>query len=127
MATLVAGLTLNSTDWSTDSLSIVLSQTLSIVGNEQAVGRFTTSAVATKVPVGIFDSIDEKVWIYLKNTSIAVAEKLIFSEDNGGAAGEIFMSLGAEEWAFFPYADNDYLWVEAASGTPVLEYGIFEV
>jgi hypothetical protein len=127
MATLTAKLTLTSTDWHSDSLSLAPSQTLTISGDEQAVGRFTTSAVATKLPVGTFDSTLKKAWIYLKNMSSTSAEVIRVYEDNGGATGAKFLALGAGEWAFFPYTDNDFIWVDTASGTPVLEYGIFEV
>ena len=44
MATLTARLTLTSTDWHSDTLSLSPTQTLTISGDEQAVGRFTTAA-----------------------------------------------------------------------------------
>ncbi len=127
MATLSATLTLTSADWHSDPLSIAPSASLTVTGNEQAIGRYTTAAVAAQLPVGIFDSADRKVWIYLKNLSDDPTEKIQLQEDNGGAAGQLFSILGNGEWAFFPYAENDYLWVSAAAGTPVLEYGVFEV
>ena len=127
MAQITAKITLTSTDWHTDSLSINQTQNLTISGDEQSIGRFTTSGVATKLPVGTFDSTNKKVWIYLKNTSSASAEHIRIYEDNGAAVSHKFANLGAGEWAFFPYADNDLIWVDSATGTPVLEYGIFEV
>ena len=127
MATITARLTLTSTDWHSDSLSLAPSQTLTISGDEQAVGRFTTSTTAAKIPVGVFDSTDKKAWVYLKNMSTTSAEKIEISEDHGGVAGRAFANLGAGEWTLFPYSDNDSLWVDAASGTPIIEYGIFEV
>ena len=127
MATITAKLTLTSTDWHSDSLSIAPSQTLTISGDEQAVGRFTTSTTDAKIPVGDFDSTDKKVWVYLKNMSTTSAEKIWVTEANGSALGQTMMCVGAGEWTFFPYAANDNLWCNAASGTPVIEYGIFEV
>ena len=127
MAKISARITLTSTDWHTDSLSINQSQTLTCVGDEQAIGRYTTSTTAAKLPVGTFDSTDKKAWIYLKNTSSDAAEKIIVAEDNSGSVGQTFAVLGAGEYMFFPYAGNDNLWVEAASAAPVVEYGIFEV
>jgi hypothetical protein len=127
MATLTAKLTLTSTDWHSDSLSISPSQSITISGDEQSVGRFTTSTTATKLPVGSFDSTNKKVWVYMKNMSTTSAEHIRIYEDNGAAVSHKFANLGAGEWAFFPYADNDLIWVDTASGTPVLEYGIFEV
>ena len=127
MATLIAKLTLTSADWHSDSLSLEPSQTLTISGDEQAIGRFTTSAVATKLPVGTFDSALKKAWICLKNISVTQDEIIRAYEDSGGSTGPKFLALGAGEWAFFPYADNDFLWVDAATGTPVLEYCVFEV
>ena len=127
MATLTAKLTLTSTDWHSDSLSLAPSQTLTISGDEQAVGRFTTSTTATKLPVGTFDSTLKKVWIYLKNMSTTTGENIRAYEDNSGSTGAKFISLGPGEWAFFPYTDNDFIWIDAAAGTPVVEYGVFEV
>jgi hypothetical protein len=126
MAKLSARLTLTSTDWHTDSLSI--NQTANIVasGDEQAIGRYTTSTTASKIPVGVLDSTDKKAYIYLKNLSTDTSEKLIVAEDNSGSVGETFAVLGSGEWMFFPYGGNDYLWVESASGTPVIEYAVFE-
>jgi len=127
MATITAKLTLTSTDWHSDSLSLAPSQTLTISGDEQAVGRFTTSTTAAKIPVGVFDSTDKKAWIYLKNMSTTSVEKIVIQEDNSGSVGQGFAVLGAGEWMFLPYGENDNLWVDAASGTPVIEYGVFEV
>lgn len=127
MATITAKLTLTSTDWHSDSLSLSPSQTLTISGDEQAVGRFTTGTADAKIPVGTFDSTDKKAWIYLKNMSSTGAEKIWLTEDNGGSVGVTIGCLGAGEWCFFPYASNDNFWCNSASGTPVLEYGIFEV
>jgi len=127
MATLTARLTLTSTDWHSDTLSLSPTQTLTISGDEQAVGRFTTAAADGKIPVGAFDSTDKKAWIYLKNTSSTSAEKIMIKPENSGSAGPTFAILGAGEFLLIPYAGNDYIWTEAASGTPVLEYGIFEV
>ena len=127
MATITAKLTLTSTDWHSDSLSIAPSQTLTISGDEQTIGRFTTSTADAKIPVGTFDSTDKKAWVYVKNTSTTSAEKIWLSEDNSGSVGQTIGVLGAGEWAFFPYASNDNFWCNSASGAPVIEYGIFEV
>jgi len=127
MAKITARLTLTSTDWHTDSLSINQTANLTCSGDEQAIGRYTTSTTDSKIPVGTFDSTDKKAWVYLKNTSSTSGEKIWVTEDNSGSVGVTVMCLGAGEWTFFPYAANDNLWCNSATGTPVLEYGIFEV
>mgnify|MGYP003659830704 FL=1 len=127
MATLTAKLTLTSSDWHTDSLNLTATQTLIISGDEQVLGRFTTSTTATKLPVGSFDSTNKKAWIYMKNTSSTTDQHIRVYEDNGAAVSHKFANLGAGEWAFFPYTDNDLIWVDSATAAPVLEYGIFEV
>ena len=127
MATLTARLTLTSNDWHSDSLSLSPNQTLTISGDEQAVGRYTTAASDTKIPVGGFDSTDKKVWVYLKNTSSTTGEKIVIKEDNGGSVGQSFAILGPGEFMLLPYGGNDNIWTEAATGTPVIEYGIWEV
>ena len=63
----------------------------------------------------------------MKNTSATSDEHIRVYEDNGAAVSHKFANLGAGEWAFFPYTDNDLIWVDSATGAPVLEYGIFEV
>ena len=126
MAKLSARLTLTSTDWHTDSLSINQTATLTSTGDEQAIGRFTTSTTASKIPVGVLDSTDKKAYVYLKNLSTDAAEKMVVAEDNSGSVGQTFAMLGSGEWMFFPYGGNDSIWVESASGAPVVEYAIFE-
>ena len=127
MSTISASLVLSSTTWHTDPLAINLSQTLTVDGDEQAIGRVAIDVVSAKLPVGTFDSANKKVWVYLKNLSTDATEIITLQEDNAGAAGEIFAELGSSEWMFFPYADNDFLWVVSAVGTPTLEFGVFEV
>ncbi len=126
MAKISARLTLTSTDWHSDSLSINQTANIVATGDEQAIGRYTTSTTASKIPVGVLDSTDKKAYVYLKNLSTDAAEKIVVQEDNSGSVGQGFAVLGAGEWMFIPYGENDYLWVDAASGTPVVEYAIFE-
>tara|TARA_R110001606_G_scaffold310893_1_gene457847 strand:+ start:248 stop:631 length:384 start_codon:yes stop_codon:yes gene_type:complete len=126
MAKLSARLTLTSTDWHTDSLSINQTASLLATGDEQAIGRYTTSTTDSKIPVGVLDSTDKKAYVYLKNLSTDAAEKIVIKEDSSGSVGSAFAVLGPNEWMFFPYGENDYLWVDAASGAPVIEYAIFE-
>ena len=52
----------------------------------------------------------------------AISIKLV--KDEGG---DEYMDLGPGEFGFFPWSTAVDLQADAASGTPILEVGIFEV
>ena len=129
MGTLKAQLKLDSTDFMSDPLNIdtgVVNITFN--GDEQAAGRYTcNNSAAEKLPVGEFDTAgDKKAYIYFKNVSTNAGENINVKVNNSGAAGDTFLSLSISEFAFLPYAQQSFVWIQATSGSPVLEYGVFE-
>ena len=58
------------------------------------------------------------------NKSTDAAEIIHIRSDATGSAD--IMSLGAEEFAFFPWSSDEDLVYDAASGTPVLEVLLFQ-
>jgi|TARA_R110000782_G_scaffold259225_1_gene349488 hypothetical protein len=118
MATLTAKLTLSSSNLTSDSLNIVVSDTLSI-SKAVEIKRITTSGTAAAI---VTASAYTKAWVYVKNMDTAIAMTLVKAE-----GGDVFMDLGPGEFAFFPWSTLIDLFVDAASGTPTLELAIFEV
>jgi len=119
MATLTPTLTLVSTDILTDSLSLSVTDSLSITGSAE-LKRIVTSTSST-----IFAAASSytKAYVYLKNIS-STANEIITVEK--ADSGDEYFTLGAGEFAFFPWAAAVDLFADAATGTPTLEFGIFE-
>jgi site-specific recombinase len=119
MATLTPTLTLVSTDILTDSLSLSVTDSLSITGSAE-LKRIVTSTSST-----IFAAASSytKAYVYLKNIS-STANEIITVEQ--ADSGDEYFTLGAGEFAFFPWAAVVDLFADAATGTPTLEFGIFE-
>ena len=118
MGTLAAKLTLSAANLTSDTLNLTVSDLLSI-SKAVEFKRVTTGATAIAI---VTASAYTKVWVYVKNMDDAIAMTLVKAD-----GGDEFMALGAGEFAFFPWSTSIDLFVDAASGTPILEIGIFEV
>tara|TARA_R100000458_G_C8274967_1_gene249985 strand:- start:473 stop:844 length:372 start_codon:yes stop_codon:yes gene_type:complete len=120
MATLTPTLTLTSADALSDTLSLSVTDSLTISGKSK---RFTvvtsTTAAAFLAAADYTDS-----YVYLKNKSTTGAE--IIHIRSGGTGDADILSLGAGEFAFFPWSSDEDLNYDAASGTPVLDVLIFQ-
>lgn len=118
MATLTSKLTLTSSDLTSDNLA--LSETISLniskaVVQKRQVLSTTAAAIVTAADY-------TKAFVYVKNLDSSIVVTLEKSD-----GGDEYMTLGAGEWAFFPWATAVDLFADAASGTPTLEVMIFEV
>jgi hypothetical protein len=120
MATVTAKLTLSSTNTPSDSLNLSVSDALSVLGriDRKTIVTSTTAAVFATA-AGYTDA-----YVFLKNKSTTAAEIIHIRSDATGSAD--IMSLGAEEFAFFPWSSDEDLVYDAASGSPVLEVMIFQ-
>jgi hypothetical protein len=116
MATLVPTLTLTSTDVSSSSLSLSVSDSLSITKNVVNISKVQLSTSDLTLASTDYG----KSYVYLKNTDSAIAMTVDVTDGNA------VMSLAAGEFAFFPWSGSAAIIAFAASGTPFLEYGIFE-
>ena len=131
MATTTATIIINSTDLTSDEISLTTTATLTNAGG--STGIIDTSGVARKTVAGahgqytLFDgsdyTADKAHKIYLKNTSTTAAEFFLItinSEDVG--------RLYAGDWAFFPWsahdADND-IKIDPSANDMTLEYALF--
>ena len=119
MATLTPTLTLASSDLNGDVLNLSVSDSLSILG------QVTTKQVATSTSSAIFATAANytKAYVYLKNLSTTAAEIITIEKADGG---DEYMTLGAGEFAFFPWASAVDLFADAAQGTPTLEVRIYQ-
>lgn len=120
MATLTPTLTLASTDISaTDALNLSVTDSLAIAGG--AVNfQVVTSATGTVFAAAANYT---KSYVFLKNLATDASHIYTIEKADGG---DEYMTLGAGEWAFFPWASAVDLAVDAAAGTSVLEVRIYQ-
>ena len=116
MATLIPTLTLSSVDVTTDSLSFSVTNSLTISNKVIAPSRVITSTGdLTLFASGSYS----RSYVYLKNMDDTIAMDVDF----GSTAS---FNIRPGEFAFFPWHASQNIVVAADSGTPVLEYAIFE-
>jgi len=116
MATMTAAITLTSTDVTTDELALSVTDSLTISNKAIAPSRVKTSTGdLTLFASGSYS----RSYVYLKNMDDTIAMDVDF----GSTAS---FNIRPGEFAFFPWHASQNIVVAADSGTPVLEYAIFE-
>ena len=116
MATLTPTLTLASTDAASDEINFTVTDTLTISNKVIAPCRVITSTGdLTLFASGSYS----RSYVYLKNMDDTIAMDIDF----GSTAS---FNIRPGEFAFFPWHASQNIVVAADSGTPVLEYAIFE-
>ena len=116
MATLTPTLTLTSTDALSDALSFSVTDSLTIAQKVVGLSRVTTSTSdLTLFASGTYS----RSYVYLKNMDNSIAMDIDF----GTTAS---FNLAAGEFAFFPWHGSQNILAVADSGTPKLEYAIWE-
>jgi hypothetical protein len=118
MGTLNAKLVLTGNDLTSDALNMTVNDVITVSKNVEF-KRITISTTASNIVAG---GLYTKSFVYVKNIDAAIDINLVKSE-----GGDHYMTLGPGEFGFFPWATLVDLAADAASGTPVLEVGIFEV
>ena len=116
MATLTPTLTLTSTDVTTDQLAFSVTDSLNITGKVISPSRVVTSTGDLTL---FASSSYSRSYVYLKNMDDTIAMDVDF----GSTAS---FNIRPGEFAFFPWHASQNVVVAADSGTPVLEYAIFE-
>ena len=116
MATLTPTLTLTSTDATTDQLAFSVTDSLTISNKVIAPSRVATSTGDLTL---FASSSYSRSYVYLKNMDDTIAMDVDF----GSTAS---FNIRPGEFAFFPWHASQNIVVAADSGTPVLEYAIFE-
>ena len=127
--TLTPTLTLVSTDATSDTLSITVTDSLSLGDNDARLSQIISPDDVNPGGTQIFDTALGKSYIYCKNTH---ASKTIWlAPANNTATGSCWMTLAPGEFAFFPWAGNVDLYAHSgANGQGIavagLEYMVFE-
>ena len=116
MATLIPTLTLSSADATTDLINFSVVDNLTITGKVIGLSRVVTSTGDLTL---FASSSYSRSYVYLKNTDDSIAMDVDF-----GSTASFNIKPG--EFAFFPWHASQNIVVAADSGTPVLEYAIFE-
>ena len=116
MATLIPTLTLSSADATTDLLNFSITDSLSIT--QDVVGPSKIKLTTSDLEIG--PTSYGKSYVYLKNTDDTIAINIEITDGNST------MQLAAGEFAFFPWTGASGIVAFSASGTPYLEYAIFE-
>ena len=116
MATLTAKLTLTSATVTSDSLNLTVTDTLTIAQKVIAPSRVVTSTSDLTL---FASSSYSRSYVYLKNMDSSIAMDIDF----GSTAS---FNIRPGEFAFFPWHASQNIVVAADSGTPTLEYAIFE-
>jgi len=116
MATLTPTLILNSTDATTDVLNFSVTDSLNITGDVVSLNRV---ALSTGDLTLLAAASYTKSYVYLKNTDSSIVINIDFGTT-------LSIALAAGEFAFFPWESGENIVAASASGTPVLEYALFE-
>lgn len=119
MATLTPTLTLASSDMNGDVLNLSVTDSLTVLG------QVTTKQVVATTSSAVFATAANytKSYVYLKNLSTVPAEIITIEKADGG---DEYFTLGAGEFAFFPWASIVDLFADAATGSPVLEVRLYQ-
>jgi hypothetical protein len=116
MATLTPTLTLVSTDVSTDEINFSVTDSLNITKNVISPSKIKLTTSDLEIGPTTYG----KSYVYLKNTDDTIAINIEVTNGNST------MQLAAGEFAFFPWTGAAGIVAFSASGTPYLEYAIFE-
>ena len=117
MGTLNAKLVLTSNDLTSDAINMTINDLITVEKNVE-LKRIIISTTATNI---VAAASYTKAFVYVKNVDSAISINLVKAE-----GGDTYITLAPGEFGFFPWATLVDLAADAASGTPVLEVGIFE-
>jgi hypothetical protein len=133
MATVNVTLSLASSDlFAKQTLSFTETDALSPAGDQQLIGKIETSGSGTKdnIATKALDGTNDLAYLFLHNLSATTGEYvkvgLCAAHGTDSASGDWFAVLGPGEFLFLPISDMQDVDVEAASGTPVVEYILME-
>lgn len=135
-------------------MNINISRSFAGVGAAKSFQKITTAVKATPVAPAalngkVFSSSDKRAYIYIKNNSIAATELVnIYIKytaiataaelnakgcctgcEEGALPIDRFIRIAtiqAGEYLFIPIADQDYLYIDSAAGTPSVDFLVLE-
>ena len=125
MATVIPKLTLVSTDLLTDSISLVVTNTLTVThGGIMRSNVLATAAGGTATTIYTADDYAATCYIYVKNPDATPTDYLYLYDDTS-TGDPVMLKLAGGDWAWLPtIADKTYRVYATTTGT-VVEYGIF--
>lgn len=133
MATVNVTLSLASTDlFAKQTLSFTETDSISPAGDQQLIGKIETSGSGTKdnIATKALDGTTDRAYLFLHNLSTTSGEyvkvSLCASHGSDSASGDWFSVLGPGEFLFIPISDMQDVDLEAAAGTPAVEYVLME-
>ena len=115
MATLTPTLTLKSSDATSDTLDFSVTDSLSVTGDTVSISRIALSTS----DLTLLTTSYGKSYVYFKNTDSSIVMTIQFG-------GDSTFTLAAGEFAFFPWNGGANIVALSASGTPLLEYALWE-
>ena len=117
MATLTPTLTLTSAagDITSDALAVSVTDTLTVTGDTVSISRIALSTS----DLTLLTTSYGKSYVYFKNTDSSIVMTIQFG-------GDSTFTLAAGEFAFFPWNGGANIVALSASGTPLLEYALWE-
>tara|TARA_R100000234_G_C4880800_1_gene127278 strand:+ start:37 stop:390 length:354 start_codon:yes stop_codon:yes gene_type:complete len=116
MATLTPTLTLTSTDVSADRISFTVTDSLNVTKDVISPSKVQLSTS----DLTLFSTSYGKSYVYFRNVDDTIAINIEVTDGNST------IQLAAGEFAFFPWTGGSAIVVNSASGTPYLEYALFE-
>ena len=117
MATLIPSLTLSCADGTTDLINFSVVDSLNVTQDIVAPSKIKLTTSDLEIGPTTYG----KSYVYLKNTDDTIAINIEITDGNST------MQLAAGEFAFFPWTGASGIVAFSASGTPYLEYAIFEL
>ena len=102
MATLTPTLTLSSTDATSETVSISVTDSLALGDNDAVIHRTYSPNDADPGGVQIYDTNLAKCYIYIKNIHASLDIHIVAAADTAQAAA--WMMLEPGEFAYFPWA-----------------------
>ena len=133
MGTLTSTLNLSSTDITSDTLSIALTNVLSVKATRLFRRQVLSAEDELFTDGGIVLAAADytKSYVFFHNTSSTGAEIINLGlADNDGSGDEALETtniiLGAGQFAFYPWSSTTDIVADATTGSPVLEVGVFE-
>jgi len=126
MATLTPTLTLSSTDVTTDTLSLSVTDSLTIAGDvQQSRIALTTTGIVVLNASGTTISPDTRSWVFMKHTGTSGTDQINIQDDSGGT--NIQFSLLPGEFCWVPWNGTDTWYGDMSANTATLEMFVFEV
>ena len=127
MATLSASCTLTSTDLTSDSMSVVISNDITVTHTTGLARRpvpNTSKTSSSDLTIYTADDFSATAYVYVKNVD-ATSTNYIYVYDDTTSGDPVLLKLSGGEWAFLPTIADKTLKAYAATADIILEFAVF--